>query len=860
MKRKNSSMFVNKQLFSIRKVHFGAASVIIGALIAFGSGNVVNANTLDGAVVENSSNSAQASEVVVENNATEVTGLIADTNSAENDTSLASAESIDLTSTEVKTTNYVVDAKITLSDEYISALEDRNSIMNELKGQKEVDGVLVFNQPKKAAGYKEDAENLQLLENLGKEHLVSNTYAASVEDNSRVVDPLNLSESEFEELNVFSADIANQIRQQIIDKQTRNNQTVTVEKAYVPVGMQDLAFEVTNKAHAIDKERGLSVIVAGDTGGYHGYEYFPWGDKSSGTPERTGIIREAIENNKLDSSQLDLHPEWGQRPASTFTITTINSTSSSHYDNRISLVGMTMGRLKELIYEGYRTGLFTLASETRPERKWEHALNLTSLETRRLPQYQPNTMISSGLYFIQNRDTWAVNPATGKKEDTKKPVSLTNQYFVNFNFYQDSYSPVIENRINHGESAPGYVDGFDTTLILNVNPEDTTEEPIGETSGEPTGETSGEPTGESSGEPTGESSGEPTGESSGEPTGESSGEPTGESSGEPTGESSGEPTGESSGEPTGETSGEPTGESSGEPTGETSGEPTGETSGEPTGETSGEPTGETSGEPTGETSGEPTGETSGEPTGESSGEPTGESSGEPTGESSGEPTGESSGEPTGESSGEPTGESSGEPTGESSGEPTGETSGEPTGESSGEPTGESSGEPTGESSGEPTGESSGEPTGESSGEPTGESSGEPTGESSGEPTGESSGEPTGETSGEPTGETSGEPTGETTGEPTGETTGEPTGESSGESTGESSGEPTPPTPEEPKPEVKPEVKTVVNTIGNIPSGSSVSNNSAKTLPQTGEDTSFASILGVSLLSSALFIAKRRRDV
>ncbi|HFI0068006.1 TPA: G5 domain-containing protein, partial [Streptococcus suis] len=468
MKRKNSSMFVNKQLFSIRKVHFGAASVIIGALIAFGSGNVVNANTLDGAVVENSANSAQASEVVVENNATEVTGLIADTNSTENATSLASAESIDLTSTEEKTTNYVVDAKITLSDEYIFALEDRNSIMNELKGQKEVDGVLVFNQPKKAAGYKEDAENLQLLENLGKEHLESNTYTASDEDNRRVVDPLNLSESEFEELNVFSTDIANQIRQQIIDKQTRNNQTVTVEKAYVPVGMQNLAFEVTNKAHAIDKERGLSVIVAGDTGGYHGYEYFPWGDKSSGTPERTGIIREAIENNKLDSSQLDLHPEWGQRPASTYTITTLNSTSSSHYDNRISLNEMTMGRMKELIYEGYRTGLFTLASETRPERKWEHALNLTSLETRRLPQYQPNTMISSGLYFIQNRDTWAYNPATGKKEDTKKPVSLTGQYFVNFNFYQDSYSPVVENRINHGESAPGYIDGFDTTLINNI--------------------------------------------------------------------------------------------------------------------------------------------------------------------------------------------------------------------------------------------------------------------------------------------------------------------------------------------------------------------------------------------------------
>ncbi|MGQ7373099.1 G5 domain-containing protein [Streptococcus suis] len=70
--------------------------------------------------------------------------------------------------------------------------------------------------------------------------------------------------------------------------------------------------------------------------------------------------------------------------------------------------------------------------------------------------------------------------------------------------------------------------------------------------------------------------------------------------------------------------------------------------------------------------------------------------------------------------------------------------------------------------------------------------------------------------------------------------------------------------EEVKPEVisdaKPVVKTVVNTIDNIPSGSSVSNNSAKTLPQTGEYTSFSSVLGVSLLSSALFIAKRRRAV
>ncbi|HFH9838524.1 TPA: LPXTG cell wall anchor domain-containing protein [Streptococcus suis] len=61
-----------------------------------------------------------------------------------------------------------------------------------------------------------------------------------------------------------------------------------------------------------------------------------------------------------------------------------------------------------------------------------------------------------------------------------------------------------------------------------------------------------------------------------------------------------------------------------------------------------------------------------------------------------------------------------------------------------------------------------------------------------------------------------------------------------------------------QPEVKPEVKPAVNSLGYAPSGSSVSNNTAKTLPQTGEDTSFASVLGVSLLSSALFIAKRRR--
>ncbi|HFI0136522.1 TPA: LPXTG cell wall anchor domain-containing protein, partial [Streptococcus suis] len=60
------------------------------------------------------------------------------------------------------------------------------------------------------------------------------------------------------------------------------------------------------------------------------------------------------------------------------------------------------------------------------------------------------------------------------------------------------------------------------------------------------------------------------------------------------------------------------------------------------------------------------------------------------------------------------------------------------------------------------------------------------------------------------------------------------------------------------PEVKPEVKPAVNSLGYAPSGSSVSNHTAKTLPQTGEDTSFASVLGVSLLSSALFIANRRR--
>ncbi|UUM61423.1 G5 domain-containing protein [Streptococcus suis] len=329
----------------------------------------------------------------------------------------------------VSQTNYELDGIIDLGEyknTYVNAIQERSKLHQKLDGKDE------NYQPITPLAFDsaENQNNLRTLEEVGEKLLALNTYDGSKD--TRPVNALSMTEEQFKELNMFGVDLANQIRK-----------AVGGQEAVSPVGMFNLAVDITKAVHQRDaRENDQQVTYNKD------------------------IILEALRKNNIDPTASEMN---GQRPASLISFPYwVPNPGFMQYaeDMVVNPEVMTMGKLKELIYSGFVRGLFTHAepelsidasgnktwAASRQRRLWEHALNLTGLELRRTPEYQPDTMVSVALSFVKNK------------------YSNKNEYYVLFNHYQDSYKLSSENRAYKNRAdAPGYLPGFDTTLLKNID-------------------------------------------------------------------------------------------------------------------------------------------------------------------------------------------------------------------------------------------------------------------------------------------------------------------------------------------------------------------------------------------------------
>ncbi|MFH0385482.1 G5 domain-containing protein [Streptococcus sp. A18] len=328
----------------------------------------------------------------------------------------------------VSQTNYELDGIIDLGEyknTYVNAIQERSKLHQKLDGKDE------NYQPITPLAFDsaENQNNLRTLEEVGEKLLAINTYDGSKD--IRPVNALSMTEEQFKELNMFGVDLANQIRK-----------AVGGQEVVSPVGMFNFAVDITKAVHERDAR-----------------------EKDQQTTYNKDIILEALRKNNIDPTASELN---GQRPASLISLSYWVQNSGMQYqeDMVVNPESMTMGQLKELIYSGFVRGLFTHAepelsidasgnktwAASRQRRLWEHALNLTGLELRRTPEYQPDTMVSVALSFVKNK------------------YSNKNEYYVLFNHYQDSYKLSSENRAYKNRAdAPGYLPGFDTTLLKNID-------------------------------------------------------------------------------------------------------------------------------------------------------------------------------------------------------------------------------------------------------------------------------------------------------------------------------------------------------------------------------------------------------
>ncbi|HFI0405410.1 TPA: G5 domain-containing protein, partial [Streptococcus suis] len=331
--------------------------------------------------------------------------------------------------TNVQQTNYKLDGVIDLGEyknTYVNAILERSKLHQKLDGKDE------NYQPIAPLAFEsaENQNNLRILEEVGEKLLTINTYDGSTD--TRSVNALSLTEEQFKELNMFGVDLANQIRK-----------AVGGQEVVSPVGMFNLAVDITKAVQERDARENDQQLTYNKE-----------------------IILEAIRKNNIDPTASEMN---GQRPASLISFPYwVPNPGFMQYaeDMVVNPEVMTMGQLKELIYTGFVRGLFTHAepelsidasgnktwAASRQRRLWEHALNLTGLELRRTPEYQPDTMVSVALSFVKNK------------------YSNKNEYYVLFNHYQDSYKLSSENRAYKNRAdAPGYLPGFDTTLLKNID-------------------------------------------------------------------------------------------------------------------------------------------------------------------------------------------------------------------------------------------------------------------------------------------------------------------------------------------------------------------------------------------------------
>ena len=258
------------------------------------------------------------------------------------------------------------DVKFNLGADFAAALNERAKLMGENDPNNTGDGraneLSTRNQAKVTA-------NAEKLKQLAKTNMAKLTYKNTTD--TREVDVWNLTADQKREINLFGLHIVNQIREQLGNPKVKTT-----------VGMEKFANEAADHRNNVKFEGNTNPttdnfkyrkVLKGSKFDYANYDYdgINTAAKTNGLSYKTGNNQ-----NQSDIMHVDTIPN-ATNPDPAKNLLTNKEFYTSLEEAANQNIKMTMGQLKEYIFEAYKRKMFTNDADFKDSsRKWENALSI----------------------------------------------------------------------------------------------------------------------------------------------------------------------------------------------------------------------------------------------------------------------------------------------------------------------------------------------------------------------------------------------------------------------------------------------------------------------------------------------------
>ena len=258
------------------------------------------------------------------------------------------------------------DVKFNLGADFAAALNERAKLMGENDPNNTGDGraneLSTRNQDEVTA-------NAKKLEQLAKTNMAKNTYTNTTD--TREVDIWNLTADQKREINLFGLHIVNQIREQLGNPKVKTT-----------VGMEKFANEAADHRNNVKFEGNTNPttdnfkyrkVLKNSKFDYANYDYdgINTAARTNGLSYKTGNNQ-----NQSDIMHVDTIPN-ATNPDPAKNLLTNKEFYTSLEEAANQNIKMTMGQLKEYIFEAYKRKMFTNDADFKDSnRKWENALSI----------------------------------------------------------------------------------------------------------------------------------------------------------------------------------------------------------------------------------------------------------------------------------------------------------------------------------------------------------------------------------------------------------------------------------------------------------------------------------------------------
>lgn len=255
------------------------------------------------------------------------------------------------------------DVKFNLGADFAAALNERAKLMGENDPNNTGDGraneLSTRNQTEVNA-------NAEKLKQLAKANMAKNTYTNTTD--TREVDIWNLTADQKREINLFGLHIVNQIREQLGNPKVKT--TVGMEKFAndAATNRNNAKFQGNTNPNDPTENSKYKKVLKGSSFNYANYDY----DGINAAAIANGLSYKTGNNqNQEDIMQVTKNPRDGKFIE--------EKSYPSLQEAANPKITMTMGQLKEYIFEAYKQKMFTNDEDFRGSnyhRKWENALSI----------------------------------------------------------------------------------------------------------------------------------------------------------------------------------------------------------------------------------------------------------------------------------------------------------------------------------------------------------------------------------------------------------------------------------------------------------------------------------------------------